>query len=149
MNIKNLQVAIIAVIALTFTACGNKSEKETSFDKQTTEMETSSFDTDEVADEPTEETPKEKEEVVTASKGNNDIDEYLKSYEEYVDQYIKLMKKAKDGDVSAMTEYAEYMEKATNLSEKMEKAESEMSSAQMAKFLKIQAKLTQAASSMY
>ena len=41
------------------------------------------------------------------------------------------------------------MEKATDLSEKMEKAESEMSSAQMAKFLKIQAKLTQAASSMY
>lgn len=149
MNIKNLQLAILATIALTFTACGNKTEKETSFDEPTTEMETSSFDTEEITDEPTDEISEEKEEVVSTPKGNNNIDEYLKSYEEYVDQYIKLMKKAKDGDVSAMTEYAEYMEKATDLSEKMEKAESEMSSAQMAKFLKIQAKLTQAASSMY
>ena len=149
MNIKNLQLAILATIALTFTACGNKTEKETSFDEPTTEMETSSFDTEEITDGPTDEISEEKEEVVSTPKGNNNIDEYLKSYEEYVDQYIKLMKKAKDGDVSAMTEYAEYMEKATDLSEKMEKAESEMSSAQMAKFLKIQAKLTQAASSMY
>ena len=149
MNIKNLQLAILATIALTFTACGNKTEKETSFDEPTTEMETSSFDTEEITDGPTDEISEEKEEVISTPKGNNNIDEYLKSYEEYVDQYIKLMKKAKDGDVSAMTEYAEYMEKATDLSEKMEKAESEMSSAQMAKFLKIQAKLTQAASSMY
>jgi hypothetical protein len=149
MNIKNLQLAILATIALTFTACGNKTEKETSFDEPTTEMETSSFDTEEITDGPTDEISEEKEEVVSTPKGNNNIDEYLKSYEEYVDQYIKLMKKAKDGDVSAMTEYAEYMEKATDLSEKMEKAESEMSSAQMAKFLKIQAKLTQAASNMY
>ena len=148
MNIKNLQLAILATIALTFTACGNKPEKETSFDEPTTEMETSSFDTEEITDGPTDEISEEKEEVVSTPKGNNNIDEYLKSYEEYVDQYIKLMKKAKDGDVSAMTEYAEYMEKATNLSEKMEKAESEMSSAQMAKFLKIQTKLTQAASNM-
>ena len=149
MNIKNLQLAILATIALTFTACGNKTEKETSFDEPTTEMETSSFDTEEITDGPTDEISEEKEEVVSTPKGNNNIDEYLKSYEEYVDQYIKLMKKAKDGDVSAMTEYAEYIEKANDLSEKMEKAESEMSSAQMAKFLKIQAKLTQAASSMY
>ena len=148
MNIKNLQLAILATIALTFTACGNKTEKETSFDEPTTEMETSSFDTEEITDGPTDEISEEKVEVVSTPKGNNNIDEYLKSYEEYVDQYIKLMKKAKDGDVSAMTEYAEYMEKATNLSEKMEKAESEMSSAQMAKFLKIQTKLTQAASNM-
>ena len=148
MNIKNLQLAILATIALTFTACGNKTEKETSFDEPTTEMETSSFDTEEITDGPTDEISEEKEEVVSTPKGNNNIDEYLKSYEEYVDQYIKLMKKAKDGDVSAMTEYAEYMEKATDLSEKMEKAESEMSSAQMTKFLKIQTKLTQAAANM-
>lgn len=149
MNIKNSQLAIVVAIALTFTACGNKSEKETSFDEPTTEVETSFFDTEEIADEPTEEVSEEKEDVATTSKSNNDIDAYLKSYEEYVDQYIKMMKKAKDGDMSAMTEYAEYMEKATELSEKMEKAESEMSSAQMAKFMKIQAKLSQAAANMY
>lgn len=149
MNIKKLQLAILAITALAFTACGNKSEKETSFEDPLTEMETSPFDAEEIADEPTLEIPEETEEVASYSKGNNDIDAYLKSYEEYVDQYIKLMKKAKDGDMSAMTEYVGYMEKATDLSDKMEKAENEMSSAQMAKFLKIQVKLTQAASDMY
>ena len=65
--------------------------------------------------------------------------------------YIDLMMKhqTRNGYLTRMYERVKYMEKATDLSEKMEKAESEMSSAQMAKFLKIQAKLTQAASSMY
>ena len=62
MNIKNLQLAILATIALTFTACGNKTEKETSFDEPTTEMETSSFDTEEITDGPTDEISEEKEE---------------------------------------------------------------------------------------
>ena len=148
MNIKNLQLAIVATIALSLVSCGNKTEKETSLDEVTTEYETLSPETQEIIDEPTEEISEEPENIVSTSKESNDIDAYLKSYDEYVDQYIKFMKKAKDGDVSAMTEYAESMEKATDLSEKMEKAESEMTSAQMAKFLKIQAKLTQAAANM-
>jgi hypothetical protein len=47
--------------------------------------------------------------------------------------------------MSAMTEYPEYMEKLTDLSNKMENSKGEMSSDQMTKFLKLQTKLTQAA----
>lgn len=150
MNISKLHLSIITIITLSLTSCEkNKSEKDNSLDEVTTEYKTPTSETTDIADEPKEEISEETENKVSVSKGNNDIDAYLKSYEEYVDQYIKLMKKSKNGDMSAMTEYAEYMEKATALSEKMENAESEMSSAQMAQFLKIQAKLTQATAEMY
>ena len=81
--------------------------------------------------------------------GSEDWDAVLKSYESYIDQYIKLMKKAKNGDVSAMTEYAEMMEKANDLAEKMQNAGDDLSASQMAKFTKLQAKLTNAAMEMY
>lgn len=81
--------------------------------------------------------------------GSEDWDAVLKSYESYIDQYIKLMKKAKNGDASAMTEYAEMMEKATDLAEKMESAGDDLSTAQMNKFMKLQTKLANAAMEMY
>lgn len=80
---------------------------------------------------------------------SEDWDAVLKSYENYIDQYIKLMKKAKNGDASAMTEYAEMMEKATDLAEKMESAGDDLSTAQMNKFMKLQTKLANAAMEMY
>jgi len=80
---------------------------------------------------------------------NEDWDAVLKSYESYIDQYIKLMKKAANGDASAMTEYASMMEKATDLSEKMSNAGDDLSVSQMTKFMKLQTKLTTAAAEMY
>lgn len=83
-----------------------------------------------------------------SSNSNKDWDAFLKSYEEYIDQYIKLAKKSKAGDMSAMTEYAEYMQKATDLQEKMEKAKSDLSTSQMAKYMKLQAKFMEAMSAL-
>lgn len=85
----------------------------------------------------------------STNSGGEDWDAVLKSYETYIDQYIKLMKKAKDGDASAMTEYAEMMQNATDLAEKMESAGDDLSTTQMNKFLKLQTKLTNAAMEMY
>ena len=83
------------------------------------------------------------------SKSNNeDWDKVLKSYESYIDQYIKLMKKAQNGDTDAMTEYASMMVKATDLSEKMSNAGDDLSTSQMAKFIKLQTKLVNAAADM-
>lgn len=79
---------------------------------------------------------------------NEDWDKVLKSYESYIDQYIKLMKKAANGDASAMTEYASMMEKATDLSEKMNNAGDDLSASQMTKFMKLQTKLANAAADM-
>jgi hypothetical protein len=85
----------------------------------------------------------------SSNSGSEDWDAVLKSYENYIDQYIKLMKKAKNGDASAMTEYVEMMEKATDLAEKMESAGDDLSTSQMNKFLKLQTKLANAAMEMY
>jgi hypothetical protein len=83
-----------------------------------------------------------------SASGDEDWDEVLNSYESYIDQYIKLMKKAQKGDASAMTEYAEMMEKAADLSEKVENAGDNLSTSQLSRFTKLQAKLAQAAMEM-
>jgi len=51
------------------------------------------------------------------------------------------MKKAKNGDASAMSDYGSIMEKATDLSNKMSNAGNELSTTQMNKFMKLQTKL--------
>ncbi|MBS9765928.1 MAG: hypothetical protein KGV44_00125 [Flavobacteriaceae bacterium] len=79
---------------------------------------------------------------------NKNWDRVLKSYENYIDQYIKLMKKMQNGDMSVMTEYTEMMKKATDLAEKMQNAGSELSTSQMTKFMKLQTKLANASAGM-
>ena len=71
-------------------------------------------------------------------------DEMLSSYEKYVDQYIKYVKKINDGDMSAMVEYAKLLEKTTDLADKMEKAKGQLSSEQMKRYLDINNKFTKA-----
>lgn len=84
----------------------------------------------------------------SSSSSNEDWDEVLDSYESYIDQYIKLLKKANNGDMSAMTEYASMMGKATDLSNKMSNAGSELSTTQMSRFMKMQTKLASAAANL-
>lgn len=69
----------------------------------------------------------------------------LDDYEEYIDQYIALYKKAQAGDMSAMSEYVSFLEKANNLSEQLSRAEGEMTAAQTSRFIRLQAKLANAA----
>ncbi len=72
-----------------------------------------------------------------------DFNKLLDSYENYVDQYIKFFKKASKGDTpSAMSEYAILLEKATELSEKLEKTQGQMTSEQLRRYLDITAKFT-------
>jgi len=73
----------------------------------------------------------------SSSAGSEDWDEILDEYERYVNQYVKVLKKAENGDVTAMTEMAEMMEQCNELSEKIETAEGELSTAQAARFSKI------------
>lgn len=76
----------------------------------------------------------------------DDIDKLLDEYEKYVDQYIKVYKKAQKGDSSAMTEYVKLAEKAQKLADKLENAEDEMSVAQMKRYTKITEKMMKAIS---
>ena len=98
-------------------------------------------------DEKEEEDEDENDEVIVSTSSTN-WDEVLDDYEEYVDKYISLMKKASNGDLSAMTEYVTFMEKAEKLSDKLDKAESEMTSAQLKRYVEITQKMTNAAIDM-
>ena len=89
------------------------------------------------------------ESISSSSKGSADWDSLLDSYEQYVDKYIALTKKAAKGDMSAMAEYAEFMEKAQELSNKMDGAKSNMSASQWARYTKITTKMAKAAHNLY
>lgn len=99
----------------------------------------SSSEVDETAD------ADETTDVSEANSGDNSYDEMLDSYEEFVDQYIKLMKKAKQGDMSATTEYMDYLQKAQELGEKMANAKGDLTAKQLARYTKIMAKMAKAA----
>ena len=81
----------------------------------------------------------------SSSSDSQDWDALLNSYEQYVDKYISYMKKASKGDMNALAEYPALMEKAQELSEKMENAQGDMSASQWARYMKITKKMTKAA----
>ena len=81
----------------------------------------------------------------SSSTSSADWDSMLDSYEQYVNKYIALMKKASNGDVTAITEYAGFLQKAQELSDKMENAQGDMSASQWARYMKITKKMTKAA----
>lgn len=84
----------------------------------------------------------------TKVSANNNWDKTLDSYEEYVDQYIILLNKVENGDNSAMTEYPKMMEKATDLSEKLNNAGDDLTNKQMKRFLELQNKFSTALQNM-
>lgn len=84
-----------------------------------------------------------------SSNKSTDWDSVLDDYEKFVDKYIKLFKKAQNGDTSAITEYAECLEKAQSLQEKLENAKSNLTSKQVSRLTKIINKLSSAAASAF
>ena len=83
--------------------------------------------------------------VSCSSTGSADWDSMLDSYEQYVNKYIALLKKASNGDMTAMAEYAGLMQKAQELSDKISGAQGDMSASQWARYVKITTKMTTAA----
>ena len=81
----------------------------------------------------------------SSTSDSNDWDALLDSYERYVDKYISCMKKAANGDMSALSEYPSLLEEAQEYSEKLQNAQGEMTSAQWNRYLKITNKLANAA----
>lgn len=87
----------------------------------------------------------------SGTNANNDSREWselLDSYEEYVDNYIKILNKVKDGDATAMTEYVEIMKNANELAEKFDNAKDEMSADDYSRFMKLQTKMLDAAAKL-
>lgn len=83
---------------------------------------------------------------VTIEKGGSeDWDALLSTYEQYVDKYISYLKKASKGDMTALAEYPSLMKKAQQLSEKLQNAQGDLSSSQLARLNKISMKMMKAA----
>ena len=79
------------------------------------------------------------------SSGTEDWDDLLRTYEQYVDKYISLAKKAAKGDYSALSEYPAFLEKAQELSDQLKNAKDNMTASQLAKLNKITIKMAKAA----
>lgn len=87
---------------------------------------------------------------MSENSSNNDaeFDEWLKSYEKYVDRYISFMKKAKNGDMSAMSEYGKLLEEANDYMEKLEKVKGNLTPSQLNKYNQINIKKIEALQKM-
>jgi hypothetical protein len=150
-KIKLFGVALMAVMF--FASCGGSETKDekinaqeaSDYESEAVEAESEAVEAESESVEAESESVEVKEETATSKE---DWDAVLESYDTYIDQYIILMKKAANGDASAMTEYASMMGKATDLSNKMSKAGNDLSASQMAKFMKLQTKLASAAAKM-
>lgn len=145
---KILKLLSIALIAVTMASCGgdkNKSAQEQNPEIVDTLDDSGSLeDTGAVTLEAGAEAPVAEagsDEVSSSSSSSQDWDAFLDEYENYVTKLAALSKKVTSGDMSAMTEYASLVASAERLQNKLENAESEMTSAQVARLNKIVAKM--------
>ena len=78
--------------------------------------------------------------------GSENWDEILDAYERYVNKLIPYTEKVANGDMSAMSDYANLMQEAERFSKKIQKGKVSgmMSASQMERFQRIQNKLLQA-----
>ena len=81
---------------------------------------------------------------VAAASSSSDWDSILDSYEKYVNEYIAVYKKVQAGDTSVYSKMASLMEKYQKLAEQLENASDELTSSQLARLEKINAKLAKA-----
>lgn len=110
--------------------------------------EAASSDADDDDDESDEDVAESEFADVESIDSDNDYDAILDKYEEYCNEYIKLIKKSANGDISALAEYQEFMEKAQELEQKFGDGMNELTPAQLTRFNKIHAKVLKAAQSM-
>ncbi len=73
------------------------------------------------------------------------FDDLLDSFERYVDKYITFMKKAKDGDASAMSEYPGLLKEAQDYSKKIQNVKGQLTADQIEKYQRINNKMLKAA----
>ncbi|MBP5413068.1 MAG: hypothetical protein J6Y47_07430 [Bacteroidales bacterium] len=138
-------ICIVALMIIVFQACGNKTNKENEEIEISMDSSVDSDvnnDNDYYYDDNNDEDVDEED---SHSKSSTNWNQILDEYDSYVDKYVSLVKKANKGDVSAMNEYVDMLEKAQNLADKLEGADDEMSSAQIARYTRITKKMTQAA----
>lgn len=83
-----------------------------------------------------------------STESSEDWDALLDSYEDYVDSYISLLKKANAGDLDALSEYPSFLQKAQEMGEKMSNASGDLSVSQLNRYNQINQKMLNAAQEM-
>ncbi len=79
---------------------------------------------------------------------DDELDDALEEYDDFVMSYIELIKKVNNNDMTALAEYPAMMQKAQSAQEKMNKLQGQMTPAQLGKFMKLQAKYLEAMQDM-
>ncbi len=141
----------VFAVVLALVSCGNSKTERTEDSVESSNAALEMLDdvasqTEQALDDASEETSYDEEE--SASSNGEDWDALLDSYEEYVDSYISLLKKASDGDLNAMSEYADHLNKAQEFSKKLTDSTDEMTVSQVNRFNKITQKMLQAVQEM-
>lgn len=123
MNI--LKFMSLAFMAVLISSCGSKKSSEESsedlFNSEETEVSTKA----------------ETVEEDNSSSSSENWDSLLDSYDEYVEKYIDLMKKATSGDMDALKEYPALLQKAQEFYGQMQNAQDQMSVSQWKRFNEI------------
>lgn len=144
----------LAALMLVLGSCGNKADEKESasvtIDEETASGSANDYyvETDEdVADvEYGEIDGLDEDDAASAALSSAEIDDMLDGYEEFVDKYISLFKKASKGDLSAIADCEAYLESGETLSLKVQSISSLMNAAQMKRYTEITAKMGKAAS---
>ena len=123
---KTFKYLMMVAIALLFTACGGQTKTTDGAD----------------------EAKAPGVESVESESGSEDWDELLDSYEAYVNDYVEFLEKASKGDMEAINELPEFLEKSQEMQEKLTKGAGSMTPEQSKRILEITQKLTDAAQSM-
>lgn len=128
--------------AKTFTVRGTFERGEQSrFSSSSESTEPSTEMADAISEISTEEATED-----NSSSSSEDYDAVLDEYEEYTNKLLSMLKKVEAGDMSAYADYMGLVESRTSLDKKLANAKKEMTTAQAARFLRIQAKYLKAIS---
>lgn len=128
--------------AKTFTVRGTFERGEQSrFSSSSESTEPSTEMADAISEISTEESTED-----NSSSSSEDYDAVLDEYEEYTNKLSSMLKKVEAGDMSAYADYMGLVKSMTSLDKKLANAKKEMTTAQAARFLRIQAKYLKALS---
>ncbi len=140
---------LLLIVTFILASCGNRAKTNSAVEENSTPVVEETATATETIEE-SQPSPTVSEEVGSVNKSKDDSsaewDALLNDYEQYIDSYISCLKKASNGDMTAMTEYVTLLEKAQSMTEKIEKISDNLTIAQSQRYLKLNQKLLNAAS---
>lgn len=159
------KMLLLFIISIILVSCGNRTKNntitETSF--QVSEEITNEANTNNgiepvqenntieeaiTAIETVSETIETSAETIDSSTKSSEWDELLDDYEEYIDDYISCVKKANNGDLSAMSDMVDLLEDTQELQEDISEISDDLTTAQQSRYLKLTQKLANSLSNI-